>query len=72
MNAADTDLLASRGIASTNVMAAPTTEKLGLLAEMASSGKLRVQIQATFPIDRTDEALKAFQAETRGKVVVTF
>jgi NADPH:quinone reductase-like Zn-dependent oxidoreductase len=53
-------------------MAMPTPEKLRLLAEMATAGTLRVTIQATYPVDRADEALKAFQGGTLGKVVLTF
>lgn len=71
MNAADVELLASLGIGATNVAATPTVEKLSLLARLAESGELRVQIQSTYPIDRADEALKAFQGGTLGKVVVT-
>jgi NADPH:quinone reductase-like Zn-dependent oxidoreductase len=71
MNGADVELLASRGIGATNVAAAPTAEKLAFLARLAESGELLVQIQSTYPIDRADEALKAFQSGTRGKVVVT-
>jgi len=72
MAAADVEQLAASGIGGTNVMAAPTAEKLRLLAGMATSGELRVQIHATFPIDRADEALQAFQAGTRGKVILAF
>jgi len=72
MGAADVELLASRGIGATNVNAAPTPEKLSLLADLASSGALRVQIQAAFPIDLANEALRAFQRGTQGKVVLTF
>jgi NADPH:quinone reductase-like Zn-dependent oxidoreductase len=72
MGAADLEVLASREIGGTNVMAAPTAEKLNLLAELANSGALRVHVQRTYPIDRADEALKAFQSGTRGKVILTF
>lgn len=72
MAAADVEQLASRRIVGTNVMAAPTVEKLNLLGELANSGALRVRIQSAYPIDRTDEALEAFRRGTRGKVVVTF
>ncbi len=44
MGAADVELLASRQVVATNVMAAPTAEKLSLLAELAESGALRVRI----------------------------
>ena len=72
MNAVDAGQLAARKIVGTNVMAMPTPEKLRLLAEMATAGTLRVTIQATYPVDRADEALKAFQGGTLGKVVLTF
>jgi NADPH:quinone reductase-like Zn-dependent oxidoreductase len=72
MNAVDAEQLAARSITGTNVMAAPTPDKLRLLAELAGSGALRVHIQASYPIDRADEALEAFKRGTRGKIVVTF
>lgn len=72
MGAADVELLASRQVVATNVMAAPTAEKLSLLAELAESGTLRVRIDGDYAIDRADEALQAFQRGTRGKIVVTF
>jgi len=72
MGAADVELLAPRGIGAANVNAAPTAEKLRLLADLASSGALRVQIQAAYPIDRADEALQAFQRGASGKIVLTF
>jgi len=72
MNAADVEKLAARGIGAANVMATPTPEKLRMLGELASSGALRVHVQATYPIDRADEALKAFQNGKHGKVIVTF
>lgn len=72
MNAVDAEQLAARNITGTNVMASPTPDKLRLLAELAGSGALRVQIQAAYPIDRADEALEAFKRGTRGKIVVTF
>jgi NADPH:quinone reductase-like Zn-dependent oxidoreductase len=72
MGAADAEKLAARQVAGTNVMANPTAEKLGLLAELAASGALRVEIQATYPIDQADEALKVFRQGTRGKIVLTF
>ena len=71
MAAADVEQLASREIGGANVMAVPTAEKLRLLAEMADSGALRVQIQAAYPMDRAAEALQAFQRGTRGKIVLT-
>lgn len=72
MGAADVDALAALGVGGTNVAASPTPEKLRFLADLATSGKLRVPIDSSFPIDRADDALKAFQRGTRGKVILTF
>ncbi len=71
MNAVDKKQLAARKVVGVNVAATPTAEKLQLLAEMAGAGTLRITIQATYPVDRADEALKAFQGGTLGKVVLT-
>jgi NADPH:quinone reductase-like Zn-dependent oxidoreductase len=71
MNAVDMEQLAARKVAGINVAASPTDEKLQLLAEMAGAGTLRITIQATYPVDRADDALKAFQSGTLGKVVLT-
>jgi NADPH:quinone reductase len=70
MSAADVEQLASRGITGHNVMAVPTREKLDRLGDLAASGTLRVPIQNVFSLDRTGEALAAFQQGTRGKLIV--
>jgi NADPH:quinone reductase-like Zn-dependent oxidoreductase len=72
MGAADVEGLAVRGVGASNVMAAPTAERLNLLAQLAESGALRVRIDGAYAIDRADEALQAFQRGTRGKIVLTF
>ena len=72
MGAADVEGLAVRGVGASNVIAAPTAEKLNLLAQLAESGALRVRIDGAYAIDRADEALQAFQRGTRGKIVLTF
>jgi NADPH:quinone reductase-like Zn-dependent oxidoreductase len=41
-----------------------------MLGELAASGALRVPIQEVYPIDRTSEALAAFQRGTLGKLIV--
>lgn len=71
MGAADVEQLAVRGVIGHNVMAAPTTDKLRVLAGLASSGAIRVPIQGVYPIERTADALQAFQQGTRGKLVVS-
>jgi NADPH:quinone reductase-like Zn-dependent oxidoreductase len=70
LGAVDSQALASQGVVGHNVNAAPTVEKLRLLGELASSGKLRVPIQGIYSIAETGEALQAFQRGTRGKLVL--
>jgi NADPH:quinone reductase-like Zn-dependent oxidoreductase len=72
MSAVDAEQLAVRNITGANVMAAPTPEKLQLLAQLAGSGALQIPIGAAYPFDRVDEALEAFKRGTRGKIVLTF
>jgi NADPH:quinone reductase-like Zn-dependent oxidoreductase len=70
MNAVDAEALASRHIEGANVAGMPTAEKLADLAEQVAAGKLRIDIQQTFPFDEIPAALETFMAGTRGKVVV--
>ena len=70
LGAADIDGLAARGVRATNVMGAPTPEKLSSLAELAVAGTLRVDVERTFPLSEANAALAAFQAGTRGKLVL--
>jgi NADPH:quinone reductase-like Zn-dependent oxidoreductase len=67
----DVDALASRGIRGTNIMGTPTPEKLATLAEQVASGTLQISIQETFPLERAEDAIRAFSAGTLGKVVLT-
>ena len=71
LSSADVDALAARHVRATNVMGAPTTEKLGSLAEQAAAGTLRVEIQETYPLAEAPRAFAAFMAGTRGKLVLT-
>ena len=70
LSAVDVEGLAARGITGSNVMAAPTRDKLRRLGELAASGTLRVPIQGVFSLERTADALAAFQQGTRGKLVL--
>jgi NADPH:quinone reductase len=70
LGAADVDALAARGVTATNVRGMPTPENLTWLADEAAAGRLRVVIQQTFPFADIGAALEAFQAGTRGKLVV--
>jgi NADPH:quinone reductase-like Zn-dependent oxidoreductase len=70
LGTADVEALAQRNVRATNVMGSPTHEKLATLAEAAAAGKLRVEVQRTFPLDRADEALRAFSGGTIGKLVL--
>lgn len=70
LGAADVDALAARNVRATNVMGAPTAEKLTQLAEQAAAGTLRIEIQQTFTLADAPAALAAFSAGTRGKIVI--
>jgi NADPH:quinone reductase-like Zn-dependent oxidoreductase len=70
LGAADLEQLAARDITGHNVNAAPTRDKLGMLAQLAVSGALHVPIQEVYPLDRAGEAIQAFQQGTRGKLIV--
>ena len=70
LGAADVEALARGNVRATNIMGSPTAEKLTTLAEAVASGSLRVEVQKTFPLDRSDEALQAFSGGTLGKLVL--
>lgn len=70
LGAADVPALAERGITATNVMGSPTPEKLAFLAAQAAAGTLQVPIQQTYPLADAPEAIDAFNAGTRGKLVL--
>jgi NADPH2:quinone reductase len=71
LGAADVEHFASRDITAVNVNAAPTAEKLRFLADLASSGDLRVIIHGVYSIDQVGEAFEVFRQGTRGKLVLT-
>jgi len=63
---------APRGISFERFSAGSGAERLARLAEMADSGKLRVEIAAELPLDSAREALeRVMPGHTRGKVVIT-
>jgi NADPH:quinone reductase-like Zn-dependent oxidoreductase len=53
------------------IMAAATADKLATLLGRAADGRLHVNVDATVPLERAQDALKAFSEGTRGKVLVT-
>ena len=55
----------------TTIMAAATADKLARLLDDLAGGKLRVNIEATVPLERAHEALQTFADGTLGKVLVT-
>jgi len=71
VGAADVEALAARGVKATNVMGAPTREKLAEVAEHVAEGSVNVEIQETFPLERAGDAAAAFAAGTVGKLIVT-
>jgi NADPH:quinone reductase-like Zn-dependent oxidoreductase len=52
-------------------MAAATSDKLARLLQFVADGKLRVNIEASVPLDRAHEALGLFADGTLGKVLIT-
>jgi len=70
LGAADADSLAARNVRATNVMGAPTPEKLAILAEQVAAGTLRIEIQQVFRLSEAAAAHAAFMAGTRGKLVL--
>jgi len=70
LGAADVAALAARGVTATNIMGAPTPEKLTALAAQVAEGTLRVPVEATFELEDFGQALEAFAAGTRGKLVI--
>ena len=52
-------------------MASATADKLAHLLDLVANGKIRVNIEATVPLDRAQEALGLFTDGTLGKVLVT-
>ncbi len=53
------------------IMAAATADKLAHLLALVADGKIRVNIEATVPLDRAHEALGLFTEGTLGKVLIT-
>ena len=48
----------------------PTSEKLSALAEQVAAGRLRVEIERTFPLSDASAAIAAFASGKRGKLVL--
>lgn len=71
LGAADVEDLAARDVRATNIMGAPTPEKLTVLADQVAAGGLRLEIQQTYPLAEAPAALATFAAGTRGKIVLT-
>jgi NADPH:quinone reductase len=63
---------AGEGPGRTNVMAVPTAATLERLAGLLADGSLRVPIQASYPLDQADQALKTLIGQhTQGKLAIT-
>jgi NADPH2:quinone reductase len=62
---------AGEGPGRTNVMAAPTPEILGRVAQHLADGTVRIPIQQTFDFAKAREALQALgSSHTRGKIAL--
>lgn len=53
------------------IMAAATADKLAVLLDHVAKGNLRVNVEASVPLDRAQEAFAFFADGTLGKVLVT-
>jgi NADPH:quinone reductase-like Zn-dependent oxidoreductase len=63
---------AGEGAGRTNVMAVPAAATLDRLAGLLAAGTLSVPIQASYPLDQADQALKALTGQhTQGKLAIT-
>jgi len=71
LSTADVEALAARGVRATNVRGMPTSENLSWLADQVAEGKLRIEIQGTYPLADVETAFAAFIAGTRGKLVLS-
>ena len=70
--APDEDAMAAAGLTGTAVMAAPTREVTGPLAEQVAAGSLKVQIDTVLSLEQASDGLANLAAGTaRGKIVVT-
>ena len=58
-------------VAAHAIMAAATADKLATLLDHVASGRLRVNVDATVPLENAHEALKIFADGTRGKLLIT-
>ena len=71
LNAVDSDALAARGLTGTNVMAMPGRESLATLLDEIERGSLRVDVEATWPLEQAAEGLETLaNGHARGKFVV--
>jgi NADPH:quinone reductase-like Zn-dependent oxidoreductase len=72
LGAADDEALAAAGLTGTNVVAAPTRELIGRLAEQVAAGELTVDVTAVLPLDQATEGLRTLATgRARGKIVVS-
>jgi NADPH:quinone reductase-like Zn-dependent oxidoreductase len=70
MGTADLEALAARGVRGANVMGSATPDRVSALAAQVAAGTLLVEVRQTFPLVRAGEAIAAFAAGTRGKLVL--
>lgn len=67
----DQELAKERGVKASSQMTEVSTQQLTELAQLVDNGKLKEQIEKTFPLDQSKEAFVYFENEhPNGKVVV--
>jgi len=71
LGAADEQTLSAKSLTGVNIMAAPTRDVIGALAEQAAAGTLIVDVEQVLPFERAGEGLAALAGgKARGKTVV--
>ena len=53
------------------IMADATADKLAHLLDLVATGKLRVNVEATVPLEHAQDAFRVFADGTLGKVLIT-
>jgi threonine dehydrogenase-like Zn-dependent dehydrogenase len=65
------EALGRNDITLAGIMAAATAGKLAHLLDLVAHGEVRVNVEATVPLDHAQEALGLFADGTLGKVLIT-
>jgi NADPH:quinone reductase-like Zn-dependent oxidoreductase len=65
------DAAAARGVRTTGILVEPDRAALASIAELVDAGRLRVEVEATFPLEQAGAAQDAVASgHTQGKIVI--